>query len=561
MGGTVTGAREFLWRSTVGSSGSIRYVASKQWTFRREPRIDRIRNPTNFVAAPQPNYPIRSPPFGLIRGATNMTRPPRAIKKVRSYAAPIRLLGAACLCAGALAACGGSSGPSTYTVGGTVTGLAAGASIVLQNSGGDSITVSSDSKFTFPTPIVSGTTYAVSIATQPTFQGCSITAASGVVAQANVTNVTVHCPLVTTLYSFRLGGDGNVPQAGLVLGSDGNFYGTTQYGGAANFGTVYRMTPDGTETVITSFAAAPDGGQPYSALVQGSDGDFYGTTSQGGAFGGGTVFKLTPSGVKTILWSFGSGVDGSGPRPGLIQGNDGNLYGTTTYGGANDGGTVFRITPSGSETVLWGFGAGTDGRYPYAALVQGTDGNLYGTTVAGGSTGVGTVFRLTLAGVETVLLSLDAATTGSQPEAPLIQATDGNFYGTASFGGVNGGGTLFKISSSGAATVVYSFRGGTDAALPTTGVIQGSDGDFYGTTAVGGTLAGCGDSGTQTGVCGTMFKVTPGGVETVLWDFGPEGNGWYPLPVGLVQGRDGYLYGVNSGAGENNQGAVYRLVP
>jgi uncharacterized repeat protein (TIGR03803 family) len=167
---------------------------------------------------------------------------------------------------------------------------------------------------------------------------------------------------------------------------------------------------------------------------------------------------------------------------------------------------------------------------------------------------------MTLAGVETVLLSLDNATTGAQPEAPLIQATDGNFYGTAGFGGANGVGTFLKISPSGVASVVYSFRGGTDAALPTTGVIRGTDGNFYGTTATGGSLPGCG-TGTDPGVCGTIFKITPEGVETVLWDFGPEGNGWYPDPVGLVQVGDGSFYGVNTGAGDSNQGSVYRVAP
>ncbi len=199
-----------------------------------------------------------------------------------------------------------------------------------------------------------------------------------------------------TLYSFGVS-DGQSPYGGLVQGSDGNFYGTTEFGGANNGnGTVFKITPRGTLTSLYSFAGS-DGANPHAGLVQGSDGNFYGTTEFGGtgqcANRCGTVFKITPSGTLTTLYDF-AGSDGFKPQAGLVQGSDGNFYGTTTGGGANNGkGTVFKITPSGTLTTLYSF-AGSDGAFPQAGLVQGSDGNFYGTTAGGGANFAGTVFRL-----------------------------------------------------------------------------------------------------------------------------------------------------------------------
>jgi uncharacterized repeat protein (TIGR03803 family) len=343
----------------------------------------------------------------------------------------------------------------------------------------------------------------------------------------------------TVLYSFCSQtncADGAYPSAGLIEGSDGNFYGTTAWGGA-NFdpasdmyiGTVFKITPSGTLTTLYSFcsqAGCADGREPAAGLIQGSDGNFYGTTIVGGANDDGTVFKLTPSGGLTTLHSFCSQtgcVDGSLPRAGLIKGIDGNFYGTTDEGGANDtlyggAGTVFKITPSGTLTTLYSFcskggKACTDGQQP-AGLIKGIDGNFYGTTSLGGAnrradggSGGGTVFKLTPSGAFNILYSFcseSKCADGEFPVAGLIQGIDGNFYGTADLGGANGLGTVFRLTPSGKLTTLYSFcslTGCTDGRWPSAGVVQGSDGNFYGTTQVGGAQV--------YGTGGTVFELSP----------------------------------------------------
>jgi uncharacterized repeat protein (TIGR03803 family) len=201
------------------------------------------------------------------------------------------------------------------------------------------------------------------------------------------------------LHTFaKTGTDGQTPYAGVIQGNDGNLYGTTYFGGGSGFGTVFKVTPSGTETVLYSFAGGSDGEHPYAGVIQGSDGNFYGTTYQGGANGYGTVFKITPSGTETVLYSFAGGSsDGANPEAGLTQGSDGNFYGNTYLGGAGNLGTVFEITPSGTETVLHAFAGGSsDGANPSANLIQSSDGNLYGSTGAGGTSGDGTFFKVAL---------------------------------------------------------------------------------------------------------------------------------------------------------------------
>jgi uncharacterized repeat protein (TIGR03803 family) len=317
----------------------------------------------------------------------------------------------------------------------------------------------------------------------------------------------------TNLYSFgSFANDGTYPQAGLVQGSDGNFYGTAAGGGTSNAGTVFRITPSGNETNLHSFAGSPDGLEPAAVLVQGSDGNFYGTTEYGGVRNNGTVFRISTNGTYSTLYLFTGSPDGANPYAGLVQGSDGNFYGTTYEGGSNDVGTVFRITPSGNETNLWSFGNGNDGTYPDAGLVQGSDGNFYGTTQQGGASGAGTVFRIGLSGNETNLWSFGNGNDGAYPQAGLVQGSDGNFYGTTDYGGganLNDGsgfGTLFRISPSGSYTQLYSFAGyPTDGQTPFGGLVQGSDGNFYGTTYQGSTtnFNALGDEG-----YGTVFKLT-----------------------------------------------------
>jgi uncharacterized repeat protein (TIGR03803 family) len=278
-----------------------------------------------------------------------------------------------------------------------------------------------------------------------------------------------------------------------------------------------------TLTTLANFDGA-NGSNPYSgSLIQGTNGNFYGTTAGGGAnndpvcasddglVGCGTVFEITPEGTLTTLYSFCAQkncTDGDGPFAGLLQATNGNFYGTTVYGGANGSGTVFEITLGGKLTTLYSFCVQTscaDGSFPIAGLVQGTDGSFYGTTILGGASNVGTVFEITLGGALTTLHSFDV-TDGGQPSGGLIQATDGNFYGTTGIGGNGdctlGCGTVFEMVPSGALTTLHSFDG-ADGDIPL-GPVQATDGSFYGTTSGGGVNANC----TSLTGCGTIFSLS-----------------------------------------------------
>ena len=393
--------------------------------------------------------------------------------------------------------------------------------------------------------------------------------------------------ILTTLHSFAGSpNDGNTPNAGLVQGGDGNFYGTTVKGGASasicqdGCGTVFKVTPGGTLTVLHSFCVnypCADGASPYAALVQGADGNFYGTAYGLGKFNAGTVFKITPQGTLTTLYSFcaqANCADGSQPYAGLVQASDGNFYGTTLEGGSNNGcslgsgscGTVFKITPGGALTTLHSFCSQpncTDGGNPYAGLVQGSDGNFYGTTFERGANGSGTVFKITPAGTLTTLYSFCAQTNcadGSIPYAGLVQGTDGNFYGTTTQGaGTYGnGGTVFKISpqSPYTLTTLYSFCSQpncTDGDDPIAGLVQASDGNFYGTTQQGGGT----DCANNPNHCGTVFQITPSGTLTTLYRFDSSDGKW-PI-AGLLQASDGNFYGTTYTGGAQGDGTVFKL--
>jgi uncharacterized repeat protein (TIGR03803 family) len=380
--------------------------------------------------------------------------------------------------------------------------------------------------------------------------------------------------LFTTLHSFSFF-DGALPSATLVQGSDGNFYGTTVNGGAYQncgtlggpCGTVFEITPAGALTTLHNFDYT-DGGGPRAGLLQGADGNLYGTTYGGGSGqqcieGCGTVFKITPSGTLTTLHNF-DGSDGAYPNAALIQASDGNFYGTTYEGGANRQGTVFKITPGGTLTTLYSF-SGADGASPSGGLMQSRDGSFHGTTYAGGASGncsggCGTVFKITPGGTLTTLYSFcsqSGCTDGEWPSAGLVQGTDGNFYGTTEYGGTSqncfhGCGTVFKITPAGALTTLHSFSG-ADGASPSAGLVQTTDGNFYGTTGTGGDLA-C-NSGLG---CGTVFKVVPRGILTTLHSFGGS-DGAFPYAA-LTQATDRNLYGTTWGGGAYFDGTVFRLV-
>src|SRR6478672_11302934 len=260
--------------------------------------------------------------------------------------------------------------------------------------------------------------------------------------------ITVSAQPLTTLHSFN-GGDGRSPEATLVQGSDGNFYGTTPLGGAHAKGTVFKIDSTGSLTTLHSFSGFPaDGAVPVAGLVQGTDGNFYGTTTSGGTFFQGAVFRMNSSGAITVLHSFNSFLgEGAVPIAGLIQGNDGNFYGTTTVGGAHHKGTVFKIDAAGTFTTLHSFsGSPTDGANPVAALVQGNDGNFYGTTALGGTRSRGTIFNIDATGSLTTLHSFSGSPgEGALPFAGLVQGSDGKFYGTTALGGAHGAGTVFNL--------------------------------------------------------------------------------------------------------------------
>ena len=383
------------------------------------------------------------------------------------------------------------------------------------------------------------------------------------------------------LHSFGDGSvpdDGATPFAGLIQGLDGDYYGTTSAGGSAGMGTVFKISPSGLETILHNFddiSLLTAGENPYGTLVQATDGTFFGTTADG-SVSLGTVFSMTPTGLETVLHTFGEN-DGADPVGKLILGSDGNYYGTTYAGGLNNNeeGIVFKLAPSGHETILHIFGDGSvpnDGKGPYAGLVQGPDGSFYGTTWFGGASaatadpshfGYGTVFKITPTGQETVLHSFSDGTVlndGIYPSAPLVLGPDGNFYGTTSAGGSTavrgtdqtGAGTLFKITPSGQETVLHSFFvNQTDGAGPAAGLLLGDDGNFYGTTEYGG------DTTTPRG--GTIFQLTPSGKVTILHTFQNDPDGSEPY-AGLVEGSDMRMYGTTLIGGTAGEGIVFAFI-
>jgi uncharacterized repeat protein (TIGR03803 family) len=365
--------------------------------------------------------------------------------------------------------------------------------------------------------------------------------------------INVSAQTLTTLHSFN-GADGSSPEGTLVQGSDGNLYGTTPLGGAHAKGTVFRIDSTGNLTTLHSFSGPPgDGAVPVGGLVQGSDGNFYGTTASGGTFFQGTVFRITSSGAITVLHSFNSFLsEGAVPVAGLIQASDGNFYGTTAVGGQHFQGTMFKIDATGNLTTLHSFtGSPNDGSNPVAGLVQGSDGNLYGTTPSGGAHFQGIVCRISQGGGGfTVLHSFSGyPAEGGVPFAALVQGNDGDLYGTTAVGGQHFQGTVFKIDGAGTLTTLHSFNGSpNEGANPVAGLVQGSDGNFYGTIVLGGTHHR-----------GTLFSIDATGSVTTLHSFsGSPNEGALPF-AGLVQGSDGNLYGTTTSGGTHGAGTVFNF--
>jgi uncharacterized repeat protein (TIGR03803 family) len=319
----------------------------------------------------------------------------------------------------------------------------------------------------------------------------------------------------TVLYSFTGGADGGAPFAGVVGDTAGNLYGTTIYNLCFCGGVVFKLGPTGTESVLYSFTGGTGGtagNTPYAGLVRDMAGNLYGTTSFGGDLsaclgeGCGVVFMVDPAGTETVLYSFTGGTDGGSPYAGLVRDGAGNLYGTTVSGGSLSGyGVVFKLDTAGTETVLHSFTGGADGKNPFAGLLRDEAGNLYGTTAGGGGPcrqACGVVFKMDPTGRFTVLHSFTGGADGGTPYGDLIRDTVGNLYGTTVLGGL-GYGVVFKIGPTGRETVLYRFTGRADGANPYAGLVADNTGHLYGTAGFGGDLSGCGGSG-----CGVVFKIT-----------------------------------------------------
>ena len=330
------------------------------------------------------------------------------------------------------------------------------------------------------------------------------------------------------VYNFAAINEGLAPNGWLARDSSGNFYGTTAGGGYtagqckrfAGCGLVYKLS-GGTEQVLYDFVGLSDGQEPNGGLILDKNGNLYGTTYKGGQGGGGkpgTVFEVSPTGSETVLHRFGAYKDdGELPTSGLVMDKKGNLYGTTSAGGG-DGfygpglschercGTVYEVTAAGVEKTLYVFKGwkNGDGAAPFASLILDSSGNLYGTTYAGGAYGFGTIFKLSPSGVETVLYSFIGLPDAGNPVGRLLMDKQGNLYGTTSFGGTLGFGAVYQLSASGAEGVLYSFTGGVDGASPFDGLVIDGAGNLYGTTEIGGNFNNSCPEG-----CGVVFKVAP----------------------------------------------------
>lgn len=362
------------------------------------------------------------------------------------------------------------------------------------------------------------------------------------------------------LYSFQGGADGANPYSG-VISLAGTLYGTTYSGGPANAGEVYSINSAGQYEVLHSFTGGADGGNPYSGVIAGSDGNLYGTTYLGGNADAGVVYKLTPAGQETVLYSFTGGTDGGNPYAGVIEDPSGNLYGTTLAGGSAPlgytGGVVYRLSPSGQETVLYSFdsennnGHGPGPSLPYAGVIADGVGNLYGAAWTGGAPGGGEggcIYKINAAGSFSVLYTFFLGPYPSVLQGGLVRDGEGNLYGTTENSKGGDFGIVYKLDTAGNATQLYTFPGAGDNSyrgLPNAGLTLDAEGNLYGTTPYGG-------------MQGMVYKLDPTGQETTLYSFVPAPGGTNPT-ADVVRDRVGNLYGVTQLGGAANWGTVYKV--
>jgi uncharacterized repeat protein (TIGR03803 family) len=365
----------------------------------------------------------------------------------------------------------------------------------------------------------------------------------------------------TTLYNFTGLTDGDHPQCALIEDAQGNLFGTTAAGGYQNTarsrrhtgsqigpknGVVFELAPNGTQTVLHEFGIGADGANPRAGVITDAQGNMYGTTAYGGPTYNGTVFELTTSGTETVLHNFGGGTDGAVPSASLLSvGN--TYYGTTSAGGSFGTGTVFQIGPNNAYSVLFTFNGTSAGGYPLGGLIADSAGNLYGTTSIGGSANYGVVFMLTPAGHETVLYNFKGRKDGNAPAGNLLRDKAGNLYGITYLGGKENYGTVFKLTQKGHEKRLHVFSGGSNDGLgPYGGLIMDAHGNLYGTTSQGGTYD-----------FGTVFEMSPKGAITLLHSFsGTDGE----APIApLMFDNNGNIFGTASLGGTTNSGVVFEI--
>lgn len=356
---------------------------------------------------------------------------------------------------------------------------------------------------------------------------------------------------LTVLYDFTGSSDGGDPYATLIRDSAGNLYSTADYGGTAFAGVVFKVAPNGTETVLYNFSGGADGAQPFSALVRDTAGNLYGTTTMGGSANAGVVFKVNPAGTETVLHNFVGGTDGTTPTGGLLEDKGGNFYGTTSQGGTSNAGVLFKIGAKGKYSILHTFtGATNDGKYPtYTSLVMGSAGTLYGVTEEGGSANGGILYKFSkTTGTLTILHSFMGGTTDgcNVLGTPFIDK-NGNFYGTTSSCGTSSLGTVWKVSANGDESVLHSFAGGTtDGEYPLAGVVVDASGNVYGNTETGGASN-----------LGTVYKVSSSGTFTIVHSFSGT-DGKYPYGS-FVRTTKGTLFGTALNGGTIGYGTVWKM--
>jgi uncharacterized repeat protein (TIGR03803 family) len=360
----------------------------------------------------------------------------------------------------------------------------------------------------------------------------------------------------TVLYSFTGGADGAFPYAGVIHDPAGNLYGTTAEGGASNMGVVFKLDPAGNQTVIHSFTGKADGADPDAGVIRDTEGNLYGVAESGGAKGYGVVFKIDTSGAETVLHNFTGGADGAFPTGGLARDAAGNLYGTASEGGIAElysgVGTVFKLTPSGHLTVLHKFSGSPDGASPQGALILDSSGNIYGTTSGGGVTtngGQGTVFMVTPSGNETVLYAFTGGNDGAEPECGLIRDSEGNLYGTTAGGGPQSAGTVFEVTSPGHETLLFSFTFGDAGQYPEGSLVRDSAGNLVGTASYGGP-----------GNVGVIFELNSSNQESILYSFPNSADG-YLVDSPLSRDAAGNLYGTTFYGGPAGKGVLYKVTP